>query len=214
MNNHKLKTYAGEHIEKVLQEAKSLSIELGKNVEFEFNGILCIVNEGTNREHLLRDYNNAHLMEWETIGPECYEEYPIDVANLIVEKTAEQDRKEAERQAEYHAKQAKRLADYEAETFGIVMEYSDKALFDEWHSRNQDGYGNAVFVYAQQWAKLMQARMNSGFGVKDVAKQASYDADTVGLSGTQYGFAVALLQDTWVYGNELAKWNKLPYDQQ
>lgn len=214
MKNHKIESCIGERISNVLQKAKRLSIELNKDVEFDFNGVRCVVNGSTFDEYFLRDYDNALLLRWKTIGPFCQPLYSLETIEAIKQTKEKQEYERLRYEAEYQAKQAKRLSDYEAETAGIKMDYVDKSAFDDWHSKNQDGYGNAVFVYAMQWAKLMQARMKDGLTVKDVAKKASHDADTVGLSGAQYGMAVSLLKQTWGNGKELEVWHRLPYDKQ
>ena len=61
--------------------------------------------------------------------------------------------------------------------------------------------------YAEAWADLMEEKMKDGSIVADVAKQASHDADTQGITGFMYGAAVSILSGVWEYGEDLRKWH-------
>lgn len=76
-------------------------------------------------------------------------------------------------------------------------------------SNNQDPYGYACYRYAAAWAALMEQRMASGQSLADVAKQASHDADSEGITGFMYGCAVAILAKCWEHGEELRRWHNL-----
>lgn len=101
----------------------------------------------------------------------------------------------------------------------------DWEVFQE---KNLDGYGSAVIFYADAWARLMEeqihrhlgddAPLNSPFkeysvlGVLAIyADMLSHEADFVGLTGAQYGFAVGVLAQVWLYGAELRKWHNKEY---
>jgi hypothetical protein len=73
-NTFKMKTYAGNSFDTVALEAKKMAIEKDAIIKFDFNGILCKVNEFTDLGFLWKDYSNAHLMEWEIVGPNCQKE--------------------------------------------------------------------------------------------------------------------------------------------
>lgn len=74
---------------------------------------------------------------------------------------------------------------------------------------NQDSYGHAVYAYAKRWADLMEERMSAGAPLSDIAKEASYDADTECITGFMYGCAVAILSIAWWHGEELRRWHNI-----
>jgi hypothetical protein len=99
-------------------------------------------------------------------------------------------------------------------TFGKESEY------DEYKAKNTDPYGNAVIVYSERWANLMEDQMDAqGIDrgiigsvyqfIADNAKQLSHEADTDGITGFMYGCAVSGLSRFWVYGEHLRQWHNL-----
>lgn len=75
---------------------------------------------------------------------------------------------------------------------------------------NQDPYGKATVDYAEQWANLMEERMaGDATMLPSVAKQASYDANTEGITGFMYGCAVSILSQVWEHGEALRLWHNL-----
>lgn len=84
---------------------------------------------------------------------------------------------------------------------------------------NTDPYGAATLAYAEGWADLMEQRMaggpdggaamDGGAPLEDVAKQASYDANTDGITGAMYGMAASILAECWEHGERLRKWHNL-----
>ena len=89
------------------------------------------------------------------------------------------------------------------------MKFKDKAAWDKTVKANTDPYGGAAVLFAEQWADLMEERMADGSSVEDVAKQASHDADTDGITGFMYGCAVGILSQVWKHGEELRRWHNL-----
>lgn len=84
------------------------------------------------------------------------------------------------------------------------------ANHQEWErsrEANQDPYGRAVNDYAERWANIMEARMRSGEKLEDVAREASYEADTGGITGFMYGCAVLILSRCWEHGEQLRRWH-------
>jgi hypothetical protein len=55
----------------------------------------------------------------------------------------------------------------------------------------------------------MEERINKGEELKDIAKQASHDADTEGITGFMYVMAVGILSQAWIHGEELRKWHAM-----
>lgn len=81
---------------------------------------------------------------------------------------------------------------------------------------NQDSYGAAIYRYAVAWADLMEKRIDSlslespsSPDIGAIAKQASHDADTEGITGFMYGAAVSILSHAWIHGEALRRWHNL-----
>lgn len=74
---------------------------------------------------------------------------------------------------------------------------------------NLDPYGAEVYKYAERWAELMEAQINAGNSLVDIAKETSCEADTSGITGFMYGAAVGVLSYFWIYGEELRRWYNL-----
>ncbi len=84
-----------------------------------------------------------------------------------------------------------------------------KKDWDDSVNKNDDSYGAGVLRYAEAWADLMEKRMAAGEKLADIAKKASHDADTEGITGFMYGCAVSELARCWAYGEELRLWHNL-----
>ena len=92
------------------------------------------------------------------------------------------------------------------------MKFKDDEAKRRWtkgRENNKDPYGNAVFVYAEKWAELMERALKEGGVLTKIAQKLSHDADTDGISGFMYGAAVATLAGCWKFGEELRKWHNL-----
>jgi hypothetical protein len=99
------------------------------------------------------------------------------------------------------------------EGLNLEMSFKDKELWEKGLGNNQDPYGKAIYAYAELWACTMEHEMEKNkASVKDVAEQASKDADTDGITGFMYGAAVSVLSDTWEHGEELRKWHNGEYN--
>jgi hypothetical protein len=92
---------------------------------------------------------------------------------------------------------------------GGKMKIKDKKAWKDWVDNNYDPYGKGVIDYAERWANLMEERMAEGKTLEDVAKKASHEANTEGITGFMYGAAVAVLYTSWEYGDELRRWHNL-----
>ncbi len=89
------------------------------------------------------------------------------------------------------------------------MEVKNKALWDECVKNNQDPYGGAAIRFTERWADLMEAKMAEGKALEDIAKEASDEADTEGITGFMYGCAVSTLAAVWEHGEQLRRWHNL-----
>lgn len=74
---------------------------------------------------------------------------------------------------------------------------------------NQDLYGRVVIQYAERWAEMMEQEIENGMTVAEAAARTREIADTVGITGYMFGFALNVLGDFWEHGEELRTW----YDQ-
>ena len=54
---HKIEANPGDDFTGVSERAKELSFEKSEIVEFDFNGITCLVGVVTNLDYLYRDYH-------------------------------------------------------------------------------------------------------------------------------------------------------------
>lgn len=89
------------------------------------------------------------------------------------------------------------------------MAVRDATAWEQQKANNTDPYGGRVVRYAEEWARLMQARMSAGAAVPDCARETSHIADDDGITGFMYGCAVAILAHVWVHGEELRRWHNL-----
>lgn len=90
------------------------------------------------------------------------------------------------------------------------MQFSNEIVWNDYQSKNSQGYGRGIMTFAERWANLMEERSPDGFN-PEVARAAESDADTEGISGFMYGAAVATLSVTWIYGEDLRKWHNGEY---
>jgi len=89
------------------------------------------------------------------------------------------------------------------------MKLTDANAWKQWVDNNRDPYGAACVRYAEAWADLMEEHMADGAPLEDIAKKASRDADTEGITGFMYGAAVSMLSQCWHYGETLRQWHNL-----
>lgn len=89
------------------------------------------------------------------------------------------------------------------------MKLKDPEGWSKTVEANTDGYGSGVIRFAERWADLMEQRMAEGATLTDIAKKASHDADTEGVTGFMYGCAVSILAKVWEHGEDLRRWHNL-----
>ena len=89
------------------------------------------------------------------------------------------------------------------------MQIRNQKLWDDGVKKNTDPYGAQVYIFAQAWAELMEARLAAGDKLEDIAKETSHEADTTGITGFMYGCAVSILAECWKHGEELRTWHNL-----
>jgi hypothetical protein len=65
----------------------------------------------------------------------------------------------------------------------------------------------SIMHYAERWARLMEGRMSNGGTLEECADEASHLADSEGMSGSSYGYAVGVLSQCWIHGEQLRRWH-------
>jgi len=218
-----MSTCCGDWFPKVAERAKDTVLYRNKVLHidntityFDFNGIKCLVNKDTNLEWLERDYQNAHIMTWKQVGPECYAQYESEVqAELERREKAREERQQVE-SAAYRAREDTERKLFEEKIKDIKMDFSDKKGWDEWKANQKDGsgYGNAIFEYAEFWAKRMQKEFaDRNIENPDVACMVAHadncanELNFLGITGFMYGEAVGILAAHWKHGEALRKWH-------
>jgi hypothetical protein len=71
---------------------------------------------------------------------------------------------------------------------------------------NTSAMGRAIIEFAERWARLMEGKMNNGSTLAECADEASSLADTEGITGAMYGYAVVFLAHCWIHGEDLRRW--------
>lgn len=204
-----LKTSYSDNFSDVTLKAGHIVIKTNRNVRFDFNDIICIVSKKTNLKWLLRDYMNAHLMKWKTIGPDCLPDYDIKTKRMLRKRTKEEEAKVKARRRQFFEDSKIKEIFFNNKVEGIKFKVTDNKKLKEWEDNNKDSYSSRIFSYAKDWGKLMQVEMNTGKKLQDIAGKTSKEADYDGITGFMYGAAVSVLAKYWKYGEELRKWHNL-----
>lgn len=209
--NYKLDTSAGNNFSTVAEKAKQIATEKNVTVEFEFNGVTCLVDKNTNLDWLYRDYSNSWTMEWKTVGANCQSEYTPQVQAEFEKRTKARAEKQAIEDAAYRAKEAKDKKEFETKVEGIELELSDVEGWNKSREVNSDGYGGAALDYAEGWGKLMQIEIAKGKTVAECYDYSQKGLGFLGITGFQFGCAVSVLSQTWKHGEELRKVHNKKY---
>lgn len=211
MKNYILGTDAGDHFSRVAEKAKQIATEKNVTVEFEFNGITCLVNANTNLGWLYRDYSNSWTMDWKTVGADCVEAYSDEVQLELERRTKIREEKRAKEHAEYVAKEAREKSEFESKVHGVELELSDVEGWNKSREANQDPYGAAALDYAEGWAKLMQIEIAKGKTIEQCYDYTQEELGFLGITGFMFGCAVSILSQTWKHGEELRKVHNKKY---
>ncbi len=205
----KLEPSPGSNISDVIPEA----IRLAKDgpFTFEFNGVSVTVRADSDPALIYRDWSRAMSGCLSVVGP-----YPA--ATLTDAEKAHDAEVEAQNEArrqhnqnEYDRRQrereqsaASKLKD--APPLDLI---APEAWHDWYAKQGDDGYGRAVFTFAERWGRLMQIEMAQGAKLADIADRLGGEADVEGITGFMYGCAVSALAKLWRHGDELRRWHNL-----
>lgn len=213
MNKITLKTGCGDSYSEVAKKAKEVARET-LTTEFEYNGITNLVTKNTNLDWLWRDYSNAWLMGWTTVGPDCVEKYSEEVQKEYDIKKAAKEVKDEQRRLEIDAQDKAEKASFDDKVTGIEFEIIPERA-DEYKihvdNNSKDGYSKGVIEYGENWAKLMQIELAAGKTLVDIAEETQKGLGYLGITGFQYGCAVKGLSHFWKHGEELRKWHNKGY---
>ncbi|MCG8894768.1 hypothetical protein G1K97_13490 [Tenacibaculum finnmarkense] len=196
MKTIKIEAGLGYNIKDVVEKAKFKAIEENVIIEFDFNGILCKVSEKTNIDYLLRDYSNAHLMEWKTING--LKEYSEKLKTDIKTKQEERAEKSRLETIAYRKKEAEEKETFQKLIKGIEFKVKNQKEYNDWKDKNKDGYSACIFEYAENWGKMLQTKLpndNISLLMEDFDLQPNY----LGITGFQHGAATQILKKCWAY---------------
>ena len=189
-------------------------IELAKDgpVQCEFNSVVIYVDQDSDPQLIYRDWDRA--ISGYIKGPVGPHPTPVlSDAELAHDALVEcQNQKRAAlRAAEYEERMAREKAEYNAALSTTLPMQRDEVKWQEGiDAQKGDGYGLAVYSFAEAWARLMQARMSEGAKLEDVAEECCSLADKAyGITGFMYGCAVSTLAHCWVHGEDLRRWHNL-----
>jgi len=203
-------TTAGSDINDTISETIALSAEKNCLIRFEFNGVIVNVNSDSKPELIYRDYSRAVRGYIDkNVGPNpnpiLTDEQKASDAHIRASIDLENQKRWAVRRAE---EKANREA-IESRLIGAPeIELCNEAGWKMFRESNQpESYGEAIFLYAERWARLMQIEMSAGKNLEDIAKTTSFDAASFGdISRFMYSCAVTALSKCWKYGKQLLRW--------
>ena len=89
----------------------------------------------------------------------------------------------------------------------------------EAYLKGRDGqhslYGEMVYTFAERWAELMEKDIelsdDPAKAIEENANKREREADTDGITGFMYGYAVNILAQCWEYGEILRRWHNKQY---
>lgn len=90
----------------------------------------------------------------------------------------------------------------------------DEEGWTKYVDANTDGYGRAVLVFANFWARNMEELIDKEFNLTDEQiNKCSDKADEIagGITGFMYGCSISILKQVWKYGNDLNRWHNKQY---
>ena len=91
------------------------------------------------------------------------------------------------------------------------MKIVNQKAYEDFKKVNSDNfYNRSTIKYAEEWADLMEIEIESGKSVSEIAKETSHKVPE-DITGSQYNYAVRVLCDCWIYGEELRKFHNKKY---
>ncbi len=92
------------------------------------------------------------------------------------------------------------------------MRVRDEAIWAKWRKNNEgEPYGAAIMRFAEQWADLMESRLDAtASNLRAIAQECCTEVDArpgFGITGFMYSAAVSVLASCWVHGEALRRWH-------
>lgn len=200
----------GCEISRVIADAIKQAFEDSCEYEFDFNGVTVVVRGHSQPELILRDWERAsrgYLGLKPVVGP-----FPAPLSEQTRLSDAriesENEQRRLRLQAKYKAEQEKKSLSLQgalstAPPFDVI----DTAGWEKCKANNSNPYGGRIVRYAEEWGRLIQARIDNGEKLEDCAKELSFVADDDGITGFMYGAAVSILAGCWRHGEQLRRWH-------
>ena len=180
---------SGSNISETCATLEKMVAEHGESAQAEFNGVTIIADEGMTAGDLEQHWREE--MEKRAAAYRASPEY------------------KAQQEESRQRSESRKAALQSALAAADPMEFSDAEAWHEFTKNNTDPYGGRVVRYAEEWARLMQARISAGETIQQCADELSSLADDDGITGFMYGCAVATLAKTWKHGEDLRRWHNL-----
>ena len=101
---------------------------------------------------------------------------------------------------------------------GLELIYQAAIALPEEDPDGWNSYAKCISDFAEQWAEAMEKAIEEGKGrisVESCAESTMKEVDArpeFGITGNQYGHAVALLAGYWILGDPLRKWHNKKYN--
>ena len=80
--------------------------------------------------------------------------------------------------------------------------WADPDAFAATKAANQDDYGAGIVLFAEQWARLMEAAVARGETVASAWDRCSHLADTMGMSGFSASCAERMIRQWWIHRDQ------------
>ncbi len=186
-------------------------------VEMDFNGVKVTLAGDSDPGRIYRDWYRA--LE----GKIAKDVGPYPAAALTAEELASDARINAENKARQEAREAewRREAEEARKEHAAALAAAPAMDRDEgkWAkgvaAQKGSAYGLGTYQFAEDWARLMQARIAAAenlIEIGDIADECCTVADKAhGITGFMYGCAVGILAETWIYGDTLRRWHNAKY---
>lgn len=193
-----------------IKKMKFLASNGGFIAKQKLNDVTVLVEGNSDLDLLLRDQQRAQSGYIESpVGPHPKSELSAEELASDKRISDANGALRAKENATWKIVQDKKKCEFFAELSTCPAMDRDEAKWQEGiKAQNGEGYGLAVYTYAEYWARLMQKKKSEGYKLEAIADECSHKADIpIGISGFMYGCAVSALAHCWKHGEELRLWH-------
>lgn len=178
----------GEHIDQAIQHILDLAHASGEPATMRFNEIDMTTQPDDTLVSLRARYDTACAVR--------------QAAYLASPEYLQQQREATAAQARRAEAHQKALA-----TAPAQLTVRDTAAWEAFSQVNTDPYGARIVRFADEWARLMEARLATGETIASCAQDTATLANDDGITGYMYGCAVSILAQCWAHGEALRRWH-------